>query len=236
MTEVKIPDKEAGVTVKHSVGFWAAVIMQWFYAIGAGALALFYCIGIIALGVKSGENLAWLVVLPWVALLAWTAWLSGKLARNIQSGILPPSASLSQNWGSALTLTIVVAAIGILGSIALRQAFSVQEKARVSEAVIFIRDIASKQKTFSAKYGRLPSGASEIGPMPSLKFFTLDYITFENNPSQNWVVKLTRNDLSRSSRYGNYAIVYNSSGTPHYDCVESSNLNACRKELISIIE
>ena len=224
-------DREPDTTVKHSVGFWAAVIAQWVFAIGAGAIGLFLVIDITVPILKDG-NTERLWGLLYLAFFVWTAWLSGRLAWNIQSGTQSPSASLSQNWGSALTITIVIAVIGGISYTAIRQIIVVQERARVSEAVSFVDDIASKQKAYTAKHNRLPDTSAEIGPMPPLKFFILDNVTFKNKPSSTWSIKFTRNDLMRSRRYGGYSIVYNSSGTPHYDCTDSSHLRACREELI----
>ena len=185
MPEVNTIDREANSTSKHSGGFWAAVIVQWFYAIVAGALALLTVMGVIVQVLKGGEILMFLVVLPHLAFFSWTAWLSGKLAWNIQSGTQSPSASFSLNWGSALTLTIVTTIIGGLAYIAIMQRVVVMERARVSEVVSFIDDIDSRQKAFSAKHGRLPATTSEIGPMPPLRYFTLDYVIF-------WVLTTVR--------------------------------------------
>jgi len=231
MPEAKIPDREANSPVKRSVGYWAAVIAQWFFAIGAGVIALYLVVSIIVQVLNSG-NILELFGLLYVAFFSWTAWLSGKLALNIQSGIRSPLTIFSLKWGSALSLTIVTAALFGLTYPAVQQAIAVQERARVSEVVSFIDDINAKQKAFSAKHGRLPFTSSEIGPLPPLKYFTLEYVPLNNTSASIWSIKFTRNALGRNRRYGGYSIVYNSSGTPHYDCVESSNLKACREELI----
>lgn len=234
MNELKMLDGAANLTVKHSVGFWAAVIAQWFFAIGAGVIALVIVTGAIVQTINGGDILMCLVVLPHLVFFTAVSWLSGKLAINIQSGIQPPSASLSLNWVSALSLTILTSLVGGISFQAIRQLRHVQEKARESEAIIYIYGIDSKQKAFSSKHGRLPTTISEIEPMQALRYFTLDYVTFENKSSSNWSTKLTRNDLNRSPRYGKYSIVYNSSGTPHFDCVDSTNLSACREELLPL--
>jgi hypothetical protein len=232
MPEGNIVDSETNSTVKHSFGYWAAVVAQWGFAIGAGVMALGIAISVIIQILKGGDILVCLVVLPHLVFFTLIAWLSGKLARNIQLGIQPPSASFSLNWVSALSLAILTVLVGGIMYAGVRQQLVVQERARVSEVVNFIDNTDSKQKAFSAKYGRQPASTSEIGPMPPLKYFATDNMVFKNNSASDWSIKFTRNDLARNRRYGSYAIVYNSSGTPHYDCVDSSHLKTCREELI----
>ena len=225
-------DIKTNSTVKHSFGYWAAVIAQWFYAIGAGVIVLGVVISIIVQILKGGEILVCLVVLPHLVFFTGVAWLSGKLARNIQLGIQPPSASFSLNRVSALSLTILTGLVGGIMYAGVRQQLVVLERERVSEVVSFIDNIDSKQKAFSLKHGRQPASTTEIGPMPPLKYFALDNVAFKNNSVSNWNIKFTRNDFAKNRRYGSYAIVYNSSGTPHYDCVDSSHLKACREEIL----
>lgn len=230
MPEMNIMDRGTNSTTKHSVGFWLAVIAQWFYAACAGAIALLAVIFIIV-PIFKDDDITRLWGLLYFAFFSWTAWLTVKLARNIQSGEKPPSSSFSLNWGSALSLTLGALPFA-LAYLAVPQAIAVEERARVSEVVSFVGDMDTKQKAFSAKYGRQPASTSEIGPLPPLKYFAPDNMAFKNNSASDWSIKFTRNDLARNRRYGSYAIVYNSSGTPHYDCVDSSHLKVCREELL----
>ena len=155
------------------------------------------------------------------------------MALRLWTGADKPSAVLSKNWGSALTLGIVTVLIGGLGYMALRQRFMLIEKAHSSEAVVYLRELQSREEAFRAGHGRFPT-ESELGALPALRYFTVSLTPSKDVPNSGRTVKLTRNNLDlQITRYGNYSVVYNSISAPHLDCADTPDPAACRKDLLA---